>query len=137
MSESTYSQPGTIEQINDDSIIVRIDCNSACSGCHSKDLCLSTDKAVKHITIEPDGNIYSIGQQVTVFSQKQLGMKALFWGYICPLLILVAALVVLIYAGLSESKAGILSILTLAPYYLALYLLRNRFRNKFKFKIKL
>lgn len=137
MSEATYSQPGTIEQINDDSIIVRIDCNSACSGCHSKDLCISTDKAVKHITIEPDGNIYSIGQKVTICSQKQLGMKALFWGYICPLLILVAALVVLIYAGLSESKAGILSILTLAPYYLALYLLRNRFRNKFKFKIKL
>lgn len=137
MSETTFSQNGVIEQISEDSIIVRIDCNSACSACHSKDLCISTDKAAKHITIEPDGNIYSIGQQVTVYSQKQLAMKALFWGYICPLLILVAALVVLIYAGLSESKAGILSILTLAPYYLALYLLRNRFRNKFKFKIKL
>lgn len=137
MSDATYSQSGTIEQINDDSIIVRIDCNSACSGCHSKDLCISTDKAVKHITIEPDGNTYSIGQQVKIYSQKQLGMKALFWGYICPLLILVTALIVLISAGLSEGKAGILSILTLAPYYLALYLLRNRFKNKFKFKIKI
>ncbi len=137
MSDVTYSQPGTIEQINDDSIIVRIDCNSACSGCHSKDLCLSTDKAVKHITIDPDGNIYSIGQQVKIYSQKQLGMKALFWGYICPLLILVTSLVALIGAGLGESKAGLLSIMTLAPYYLALYLLRDRFKSKFKFKIEI
>lgn len=137
MSDVTYSQPGTIEQINDDSIIVRIDCNSACSGCHSKDLCISTDKAVKHITIEPDGNIYSIGQQVTVFSQQKIAFKALFWGHLCPLLIVVASLFALTGIGLSEAKSGLMAISATIPYYMVLFLLRNHFKKKFVFKIKL
>ena len=79
MADISFSQLGTIEHIGDDAITVRIDCNSACSACHSKDVCLSTDKAVKHITIEPDGRVFAVGQQVTVYGQKQLATKALFW----------------------------------------------------------
>lgn len=136
MAESTFSQTGTIEHIGDDAITVRIDCNSACSACHSKDVCLSTDKAVKHITIEPDGRVFAVGQQVTVYGQKQLATKALFWGYIAPLLLVIAVLAGMILAGFAEAVAGLTALLALAPYYLALFLLRDRFKRTFIFKIK-
>lgn len=136
MAEATFSQNGTIEHIGDDAITVRIDCNSACSACHSKDLCLSVDKAVKHITIEPDGRVYAVGQQVTVYSQRQLAFKALFWGYLAPLILVVAVLAGLVMAGFSEAVAGVAALLALAPYYLALFLLRDRFKRTFVFKIK-
>ena len=136
MAESTFSQLGTIEDIGDSAITVRIDCNSACSACHSKDVCLSTDKAVKHITIEPDGRVYAVGQQVRVYGQKQLAAKALFWGYIAPLLLVIAVLAGMIMAGFAEAVAGLTALLALAPYYLALFLLRDRFKRTFIFKIK-
>ena len=136
MAESTFSQLGTIEDIGDNAITVRIDCNSACSACHSKDVCLSTDKAVKHITIEPDGRVYAVGQQVRVYGQKQLATKALFWGYLAPLILVVAVLAGLILAGLSEAVAGVAALLSLLPYYLVLFLLRDRFKRTFVFKIK-
>ena len=136
MAEATFSQNGTIEHIGDDAITVRIDCNSACSACHSKDLCLSVDKAVKHITIEPDGRVYAVGQQVTVYSQRQLAFKALFWGYLAPLILVVAVLAGLVLAGFSEAAAGGIAILALAPYYLVLFLLRNRMKKTFVFKIR-
>ena len=136
MADVTFSQTGTIEQIGDDAITVRIDCNSACSACHSKDVCLSTDKAVKHITIEPDGRVYAVGQQVKVYGQRQLAFKALFWGYIAPLLLVIAVLAGMILAGFAEAVAGLTALLALAPYYLALFLLRDRFKRTFIFKIK-
>ena len=136
MAEATFSQNGTIEHIGDDAITVRIDCNSACSACHSKDLCLSVDKAVKHITIEPDGRVYAVGQQVTVYSQRQLAFKALFWGYLAPLILVVAVLAGLILAGFSEAIAGVAALLSLLPYYLVLFLLRDKFKRTFVFKIQ-
>ena len=136
MADVTFSQTGTIEQIGDSAITVRIDCNSACSACHSKDVCLSTDKAVKHITIEPDGRVFAVGQQVTVYGQKQLATKALFWGYIAPLLLVIAVLTGMILAGFAEAVAGLTALLALAPYYLALFLLRDRFKRTFVFKIQ-
>ena len=136
MAEATFSQNGTIEHIGDDAITVRIDCNSACSACHSKDLCLSVDKAVKHITIEPDGRVYAVGQQVTVYSQRQLAFKALFWGYLAPLILVVVVLSGLILAGFSEAVAGVAALLSLLPYYLVLFLLRDKFKRTFVFKIE-
>ena len=136
MADISFSQLGTIEHIGDDAITVRIDCNSACSACHSKDVCLSTDKAVKHITIEPDGRVFAVGQQVRVYGQKQLATKALFWGYIAPLLLVIAVLAGMILAGFAEAVAGLTALLALAPYYLALFLLRDRFKRTFVFKIK-
>ena len=136
MADVTFSQTGTIEHIGNDAITVRIDCNSACSACHSKDVCLSTDKAVKHITIEPDGRVYAVGQQVKVYGQRQLAFKALFWGYLAPLILVVAVLSVLILAGFSESVAGVAALLSLLPYYLVLFLLRDKFKRTFVFKIK-
>ena len=136
MADVTFSQTGTIEHIGDDAITVRIDCNSACSACHSKDVCLSTDKAVKHITIEPDGRVYAVGQQVNVYGQRQLAFKALFWGYLAPLILVVAVLSVLILAGFSEAVAGVAALLSLLPYYLVLFLLRDKFKRTFVFKIQ-
>ena len=136
MAESTFSQLGTIEHIGDDAITVRIDCNSACSACHSKDVCLSTDKAVKHITIEPDGRVYAVGQQVRVYGQKQLATKALFWGYIAPLLLVIAVLAGMIMAGFAEAVAGGAALFSLLPYYLVLFLLRDKFKRTFVFKIQ-
>ena len=135
MADVTFSQTGTIEHIGDDAITVRIDCNSACSACHSKDVCLSTDKAVKHITIEPDGRVYAVGQQVKVYGHRQLAFKALFWGYLAPLILVVAVLAGLILARFSEAIAGVAALLSLLPYYLVLFLLRDKFKRMFVFKI--
>ena len=42
----------------------------------------------------------------------------------------------MILAGFAEAVAGLTALLALAPYYLALFLLRDRFKRTFIFKIK-
>lgn len=137
MAEHTFSQQGVVESIATDCITVRIECNSACSACHAKSMCVSTDKAEKRVEVEPDGREYQIGDKVIVYGQRQIAFKALFWGYLCPLLLVVVSLAILVNSGQSEIVSGCISILLLLPYYLVLFLLRNRFKKKFVFKIKL
>jgi len=137
MAEASFTQKGIVEQITNNAITVRIDCQSACSACHSKDICHSSDKAIKHVTVEPDGNTYTIGQSVTVCGEKQMAFKALFWGYLCPMIVVVASLTIFINSGISEAAAGLAALLLLVPYYLVLFVLRDHFKRKFIFKIKL
>ena len=64
-----------------------------------------------------------------------MAFKALFWGYLAPLILVVAVLSGLILAGFSEAVAGVAALFSLLPYYLVLFLLRDRFKRTFVFKI--
>jgi sigma-E factor negative regulatory protein RseC len=68
--------------------------------------------------------------------KESLGMKAILLGYFLPFVVLVTAVVVFINLGIKEGIAGVLSIATLAPYYLVLYLFKNKIQREFNFNIE-
>jgi len=68
--------------------------------------------------------------------QQSLGFKALFLGYILPLIVLVVSLFVFNALGFSESVSGLLSLAVLVPYYLMLYLFRKSIEKQFHFDIE-
>lgn len=135
--KSTIEHEGTVIDINDGKITVELTVLSACATCHSRALC-SFDSSQKNIEIFDNNNniTYKIGETVKVIMRQSLGGKALFLAYILPFFVILIALIICTISGLSEALAGIISILTLIPYYTLLYLFKNKLKKEFSFSIK-
>lgn len=134
-TKSTIEHDGTVIDINDGKITVELTVLSACATCHSRSLC-SFDSSQKTIEIFDNNFTYNIGETVKVIMRQSLGGKALFLAYILPFFVVLITLIICTISGLSEALSGIISILTLIPYYIALYLFKNKLKKEFSFSIK-
>ncbi|MDD2298183.1 MAG: SoxR reducing system RseC family protein [Fermentimonas sp.] len=128
---------GIIEKISGDQITVRIIQKSACSACHAKAACMAADSKEKLVNISDSSGQFNEKELVIIEGKESIGYNAVLWAFATPLIILISILVLsLNYLKLSETEAALSSIIALAPYYLILYLLRNKMANSFKFSIK-
>ena len=127
---------GIIENIDRDVAHVKIDSQSACSACHAKGVCGTADQEEKFLDVPLHGVSYKAGEMVRVLVEKRMGFKAVALGYFYPFLLLMAVLILALVSGIGEMKAGLLSLLSLIPYYLGLYLARKRIESSFTFSIQ-
>ena len=127
---------GRIVEITPQAITVEIVSSSACSACHAKGLCGVSESTVKKIQVPFDFGQWSVGQEVEVFLKKTMGYKAVWIAYVAPLGILLAVLLGLMSAGLSELLSGLAAIAAVALYYFVIWLLRSRLRNEYTFYIR-
>lgn len=135
MSE-VISHEGIAEQVTGDNVRVRIVQGSACSGCSARAACHAAETGVKYIEgIAPSGSVCS-GDRVVVEVAKHLGWKAVLLAFILPFLLLIITLFVLIHCGLSEVQSGLIALSSLLPYYLVIYLCRNRFQAEYRFNVR-
>lgn len=127
---------GVIDSINEGSVKVRILQPSACCGCRVASHCNASETKEKLIevpVIQP--NPFRVGDHVTIVADASVGFKASVYGYILPLLLMVATLIVVLQATQSEGMAALSALGILVPYYLLLYLLRNQLKRKLIFEI--
>ena len=125
------SHKGIVVAADGCKIKVQIESVSACAACHAKGMCTLSDKEDKLIDIEmPNGMEKKVGDVVTVVVTQQRGMQAVVLAYILPAFVVISSLVGLLNI-VSEPAAIILSLLSLAVYYILLYLFRNRISSKF------
>jgi sigma-E factor negative regulatory protein RseC len=135
-NEVHISHTGRINEITRDSISISIISESACAACHAKGFCGAADSKEKVIEVKNTGiNEHKVGDCVTIVMQKSMGLKAVFYGYILPFIILMATLLGTLNATNNEGLAGLLALLVLVPYYFSLYLLREKLKSKFEFRI--
>ncbi len=133
---SVVEHKGIVTGISENSIFVELTVMSACSACHAKSMC-GIDSAQKTIEIKrTDTTAFHQGEHVNVIMRESLGKKALFIGYIIPFFVLVLSVVAFSIAGLNEGLTGLLSIGMLIPYFIVLYLLRDRLKREFNFIIE-
>jgi sigma-E factor negative regulatory protein RseC len=127
---------GKITATGDHHYVVSIITASACSACSVKGACHISEmkEALLEIPKEPT-TIYNVGDEVNVIMEKSLGPKAVFLGYIVPFLLLFATLIISLSLFKDEGLAGIASIAIVIPYYLLLYLFRERLKKTFTFRI--
>ncbi len=129
--------PGVVEEISDNNLQVRIKTRKACGSCKSKSHCGFADVEDKIIDIEAeDPKKYEIGQNVIVTLKESLGYKALLIGYLIPLIILLATLILMMVLTGSEPLSALLAVLVMVPYYIMVYVYRNKLRKTFNFYIK-
>ena len=128
---------GIIEKINGNRVTVRILQQSACSDCHAKGTCMVADSKEKRVDIPDATGHYAINERVIIEGKESIGYKAVLWAFVVPLVILLAILVTsLHFWGFSEMEAAVAAMVALAPYYLVLYLLRDKMAKSFRFNIK-
>jgi len=127
---------GIVQKSDNNSVTVSIISSAACAGCHAEGICSLSGREEK--TIEIPG-IYRVhpGDNVTVRMKQSQGHTAVFLGYVIPLILLVAILIILISLSVPELTAGLAALAILIPYYLMLYLFRNRISRKFIFTLKI
>lgn len=134
-SYGAIDHEGIVQKNSGKSVIVSIMANSACSGCHSDNLCMLSKTEEKIIEVHGSYNV-SPGDPVTIIMKPSTGFAAIILGYILPLISVVTMLITMISFNMPELIAGLISIAMLLPYYLTLYFFRNRINDKFTFKLK-
>lgn len=125
---------GVISKINSSGYTISLKGNINCEGCKAKAACGVSESNDKEIEIFESNQVFSLNEPVTVSLKKELGLKAVFWAYIFPFILMMITLVIasLFFA---EWFAGILSMLVLGPYYLMLFVFNNSFKKAFKLSI--
>lgn len=127
---------GVIDSINDRCVKVRILQSSACSGCKVASHCNASETKEKLIEVPAfQSNSFHVGDHVTIVADASVGFKASIYGYILPLLLMVATLIIVLQTTQSEGTAALSALGILVPYYLGLYLLRNHLKRKLTFEI--
>ncbi len=129
---------GIIENINKDLIQVRILQTSACSECHAKSLCSSSDSKEKLIEIYSlNAYNYKIGDEVIVCGSTSMGKKAVIIAFGIPLLIIVLFSFISFYFFHYSDEEIIVGIaIALSLYYLIIKLLNKKLTKHFSFWIE-
>ena len=135
-NEETISHEGVVSKITDDELEIKILAQSACAACHAKSACGMGEQAEKILTVpRPKGKDFAIGQKVNVRMAIGQGNKAAVLAYLIPILLLLAVLFACLGLGVNEGLSALISIVTLVPYYIVLYLKRDKLRKQFDYTI--
>ncbi|MBN2892625.1 MAG: SoxR reducing system RseC family protein [Bacteroidales bacterium] len=110
---------------------------AGCASCQLKRVCSVSDIKEKTIIVQKENKkAINVGDKVTIYIAESKGFKAVFLGYILPFLFVLTTLIVVLFLTGNDGIAGIASITILAPYYLILYLLKDKIEKNYKFRIK-
>ncbi len=128
---------GVITNISNNIVSVKIVQRSACSDCHVKSACMAADSKEKVVDIVDCSDNFKINDLVVIEGKKSIGYKAVFWAFVLPVILILSTLSIatsiLMYG---EIKTALASIAVLVPYYVILYLFRNKMASSFRFTIK-
>ena len=137
MSEDTISHEGIVTRITDDELEIKILAQSACASCHAKSACGMGEQAEKILTVpKPNDREFQLLQKVNVTMAVGQGNKAAILAYLVPIIVLLAALFICLGVGLGEGWSALISIAALIPYYIVLYLKRDKLKRRFEYRIE-
>ena len=135
--KETISHEGIVTKITDDELEIKILAQSACAACHAKSACGMGEQQEKILTVpRPKGKEFALLQKVNVTMAIGQGNKAAVLAYLIPILLLLAVLFVCLGLGVSEGLSALIAIVALIPYYIMLYLRRDKLKNKFSYIIE-
>lgn len=137
MKERLIDCRGIVKSVMAGAVSVAIMQESACASCAAAAMCHSSEKRQKVVEVlVRDAGRYVEGQEVTIVGEFGLGLRATLWAYAMPLVLLMAVLVVVSRLTGSEGWGALVALVSLVPYYIMLYLLRDRLQRRFTFRIK-
>ena len=128
---------GVVDGVEGECVRVRILQSSACSACKVAAHCNASETKEKIIDVmDADASHYQKGDQVMVVADTAVGFRASLYGYFLPLILMVVTLVGVLAATHSEGLAAVSALGILMPYYVLLFLMRNKLRNRLSFTLE-
>ena len=135
MTKENIRHQGVIERIEKHKVFIKIIQKAACSDCHAKSVCMSSDKKEKIIEVYDYSGKFSIHEDVIVSTQASTGHLAVFIAFIAPLALVVATIFAGIKISGNESLSGLIGLSVLVPYYSILYFFRDKLKRSFVFSL--
>ena len=132
---SSIEHSGVIQDITPETIKVSLLNVSGCSTCHTKATCSVSDVDNKVIDVVNTDKGFKKGDIVKIAFEKSLGPLALFIGYIMPFIMLILILIVSWSITKDEAISGIVSLCSVAVYYMGLTFFRRKLSSTFTFRI--
>ena len=112
---------GIVTGIEGESVNIMLTPGSACTGCRAEGSCSVYGDDVKIIKMESRFTVHP-GQKVMVSMSESQGFRALFLGYVLPLILVLFILVLCISLSVGELASGLIAIGSIATYYFVLFL---------------
>ena len=136
-NEETISHEGIVTKITDDELEIKILAQSACAACHAKSACGMGEQAEKILTVpRPKGKDFAINQKVNVRMAIGQGNKAAVLAYLIPVALSLTAVFICLDLGLGEGLSALIGIGSMIPYYIILYLFRDKLKQKFDYIVE-
>ncbi len=126
-------QDGRVIDIEADKLKISL-INSACGTCKLRGACPASKTRI--IEVDKQDLDLQQGDMVKIYMQESQGLKALFFSYILPFIILLIVLFSVKAMTGDDGKAGLAALASLIPYYFVLFLFRKKLANKFSFTIQ-
>lgn len=125
---SSVSHVGTIIAIQHNQALVSISRTEACRSCDLQHHCMlfKQQKQINNVPLPPRHN-FKIGEQVQISLSTKTCWTSIIVGYILPLLVMIGTAVIFHLLNYSDNITAFISLLSLIPYYIIVYLL-NRHR---------
>jgi sigma-E factor negative regulatory protein RseC len=134
--EKQVEHEGTVTDILDHTMMVRIVTSSACSGCAAKSYCVPSENKDREIKVERFSGDFVLGERVRVIMLQSLGIKALCIAYIVPfILVMIALLISWVITG-NELISGLSALFILLPYYLSIKIFNEKLEKTFRFQVR-
>ena len=130
------NHPGKVISVSQEEVLIKVERGGACSGCSNKKACQFGESEDHIVAVKTnDASSYCEGEDVSVSLKGSLGLKAVLYAYMLPLLLLMTAFIVLRLFIDSELLQILFALIPIVIYYFALYKLRNKLDKKFNFHI--
>ena len=135
--ENSIRHEGIVESIDNGHVSVRITQHSACSACKIASHCTASESKEKVIDIfQCKRQDINVGDIVVVSTPGRSASTALLLGFGFPLIIMLFVIGILITTGIDEGIAAVMAIASLIPYYIVVWIFRNRISNVISFHIE-
>lgn len=134
----TIEHEGIVESIDGSHIRVKIVQSSACSSCHVKSMCATSESQEKEIDIySPLSCNYSVGERVKACGTVSMGRNAVLLAFAVPLLVIILCVVLSLYLFHQSEQMTLVAVLvSLSIYYLTVHAFRHRLSKHFSFWIE-
>ena len=135
--ENSIRHEGTVESVDGEHIRVRIIQYSACSACKVASHCSASESKEKIVDVfHYKQHHLRVGDAVIVGTSSHSAGKALLLGFGFPLLLLLVVIGVLFAAGVNEGITALAALVALIPYYIGLWIFRQRIADNIAFFIE-
>lgn len=128
--------PGIVQSVKNNVAAVKIIQNSACSACHARSACMASDQAEKIIDVPYSGITLNTGERVIITGVNAIGRRAVIFAFLLPFAVLFAVLLIIYAITGNDLMAGLSALASLLPYYLILYIFRNRMKKQLTFSLR-
>lgn len=137
MSGNDIKHRGEVVRVDGDRVFVRMTVNSACGSCSARQACGVSESADKIVEVKTSSaSQYAIGEDVEVaLASNSMGAKSVVWAYVIPFVVMCVVLVGATLLGLSEGISLVVTLLSVAMYYVVLYMMRDKLEQTINFII--